>query len=131
MGTVLPKYWPPGNELRLNLNKSATVKSALTSWKRNRNACCGRLAVWERICQQKRQRYALKLSTAVEKQLNDLQLDGARFEVQFTRDLAVDGAYVGDARYAFDGTGLDQAEFVISTNPGEPLKPVAQGGQRW
>ena len=27
---------------------------------------------------------------------------------------------------AFDRTGLDKAEFVISANPGEPLKPVAK-----
>ncbi len=74
----------------------------------------------------KRQDAAKGLSSAAEKQLDDLQLAGARFEVQFTREMAADGAYVGDARYAFDGTGLDRAEFVISTNLGEPLKPVAK-----
>ena len=58
--------------------------------------------------------------------MNDLQLAGARFEVQFARELAVDGAYISDARYAFDGTGIDRAEFLISANPGEPLKPVAK-----
>ena len=74
----------------------------------------------------RRQEVALKLSAAVENQLNDLQLAGARFAVQFSRDMADDGAFVGDDRVAFDGSGLDRAEFVISTNPGEPLKPVAR-----
>ena len=74
----------------------------------------------------KRQDTARRLSSAAEKQLNDLQLAGARFEVQFARELAVDGAYISDARYAFDGTGIDRAEFLISANPGEPLKPVAK-----
>ena len=74
----------------------------------------------------KRQNVAQRLSTAVENQLNDLQLAGAHFDVQFTRELAADGAYVGDERYAFDGSGLDRVEFVISTNLGEPLKPVAK-----
>jgi DNA repair protein RecN (Recombination protein N) len=73
-----------------------------------------------------RQDTAQQLSSAVEKQLNDLQLAGARFKVQFARELAVDGVYIDDARYAFDGTGIDRAEFVISANPGEPLKPVAK-----
>ena len=74
----------------------------------------------------KRQDAALRLSSAVERELDELQLAGARFEVQFARESAVDGAYVGDERFAFDGTGLDRAEFIISANPGEPLKPVAK-----
>lgn len=74
----------------------------------------------------KRQDTAQRLSAVVEKQLVDLQLAGARFAVQFARETADDGAYGADARYAFDGTGVDHAEFVISTNPGEPLKPVAK-----
>jgi DNA repair protein RecN (Recombination protein N) len=35
-------------------------------------------------------------------------------------------------RYAFDKTGIDQVEFLISPNPGEPLKPlarIASGGE--
>ena len=35
-------------------------------------------------------------------------------------------------RVAFDASGLDQVEFLISANPGEPLKPmarVASGGE--
>lgn len=74
----------------------------------------------------KRKETARTLSTAVERQLNDLQMAGARFEVQFEREPAADGAYVEDQRFAFDQTGLDRAEFLISANPGEPLKPVAK-----
>ena len=44
-----------------------------------------------------------------------------------------DGAYLPDGRrVAFDSTGVDQVEFLISANPGEPLKPmarVASGGE--
>ena len=74
----------------------------------------------------KRKETARTLSAAVERQLNDLQMAGARFEVQFEREPAADGAYVEDQRFAFDQTGLDRAEFLISANPGEPLKPVAK-----
>ncbi len=74
----------------------------------------------------KRHKAAQKLSLTVEQQLNDLQLAGTRFEVQFSREPDEHGAYVEDARYAFDATGIDRAEFLISTNPGEPLKPVAK-----
>ena len=44
------------------------------------------------------------------------------------------GAYVekGKRRVKFDTTGLDQVEFMMSANPGEPLRPlakVASGGE--
>jgi DNA repair protein RecN (Recombination protein N) len=36
------------------------------------------------------------------------------------------GAPVGDYRLAFDRSGIDQVEFLISPNIGEPLKPIAR-----
>ena len=57
----------------------------------------------------------------------------ARFGVAVTQTPASDGAYLPDGRrVAFDSTGVDQVEFLISANPGEPLKPmakVASGGE--
>lgn len=81
---------------------------------------------------QKRQAAARRLSTAVEDQLTDLQMEGAKFSVDFTSEPLETGLYVGEQRLAFDQTGIDQVEFIISTNPGEPLKPmakVASGGE--
>lgn len=89
----------------------------------------GRLA---EALSQKRQVAAGRLSAAVEQELSDLSMAGARFAVDFRRVPAGDGAYVGQGRFAFDHTGLDQAEFLLSANPGEPLKPmakVASGGE--
>lgn len=81
---------------------------------------------------QQRQIAAKRLATAVEGELNDLNMEKARFEVQF--DLVEDnnGAFVGSQRLAFDESGIDQVEFLVSTNPGEALKPlakVASGGE--
>ncbi len=63
-------------------------------------------------------------------------MEGARFAVEFQTQPAADGCYVtrdGTAqRLAFDQTGIDHVEFLISANPGEPLKPlakVASGGE--
>jgi DNA repair protein RecN (Recombination protein N) len=57
----------------------------------------------------------------------------ARFGVAVEQVARADGAYWLDGRrVAFDATGLDQVEFLISANPGEPLKPmarVASGGE--
>lgn len=81
---------------------------------------------------EKRQAAAQKLALAVETPLDELSMKGARFQVSFTTDSQPDGLYVGDQRLAFDQTGYDIVEFLISTNPGEPMKPmakVASGGE--
>lgn len=83
---------------------------------------------------QKRQEAAQKLAQAIEHELSDLKMT-ARFGVDFTHQPAIPaetGVYVGEERLAFDHTGIDQVEFLISANPGEPLKPmakVASGGE--
>lgn len=81
---------------------------------------------------QKRQAAAGQLATAVITQLADLNMEGAQFTVSFETEPQADGVYAGEQRLAFDQTGIDQVEFFISTNPGEPLKPmvrVASGGE--
>ena len=81
---------------------------------------------------QRRQEAAQRLAAAVERELADLRMEGARFAVDFAHTPDENGAYVGDERLAFDASGIDQVEFLISTNPGEPLKPmarVASGGE--
>lgn len=79
----------------------------------------------------KRQKAAQKLAKTVEIELGNLRMN-ARFQVEFERRPDPAGVYVGDERFAFDHTGIDRSEFLISTNPGEPLKPmakVASGGE--
>ena len=79
----------------------------------------------------KRKKAAEKLAKIVEKELSDLKMT-ARFEVAFEQTEDPAGVYVEDKRLAFDRTGIDKVEFMISSNPGEPLKPmvkVASGGE--
>lgn len=84
----------------------------------------------------KRREVAVRLSAAVESHLADLKMEGARFGVDFQTQTSDGGCYVtvgdGEKRLAFDQTGVDQMEFLISANLGEPLKPmarVASGGE--
>jgi DNA repair protein RecN (Recombination protein N) len=73
------------------------------------------------------------LARQVETELADLRMARAQFGVAVEQAARADGAYLADGRrVAFDSTGLDQVEFLISANPGEPLKPmakVASGGE--
>ena len=84
----------------------------------------------------KRRAVAERLSAAVEHHLGDLKMEGARFAVEFQAQPAADGCYATldgvEQRLAFDQSGFDRVEFLISANPGEPPKPmakVASGGE--
>ena len=75
---------------------------------------------------------AERMSRAVEAELGELQMPKASFQVQTGRREAPDGVAVNGKRYAFDAQGIDEVEFLVSLNPGEPLKPlakVASGGE--
>ena len=73
-----------------------------------------------------------RLAKAVEAELAELGMKGARFAVAIEQEEAEDGAWVDGRRYAFDERGLDRVEFLIAPNVGEPLKPlakIASGGE--
>ncbi|NCU16772.1 DNA repair protein RecN [Pallidibacillus pasinlerensis] len=69
-----------------------------------------------------RKKVAKKLTDSIHKQLKDLYMDKTVFEVNFFEEENVE----------FRPNGIDQIEFYLSTNPGEPLKPlakIASGGE--
>ncbi len=75
---------------------------------------------------------AQRLASAVERELDDLQMAQARFVVDIRRREDPSGLSVNDKRYAFDSTGIDHVEFLISPNVGEPPKAmvkIASGGE--
>jgi len=80
-----------------------------------------------------RQAAADQLAQAVEIELADLQMEEAQFAVHFEREPdPANGAYLADGRYAFDQSGIDRVEFLVSANQGEPPRPlarVASGGE--
>lgn len=80
----------------------------------------------------RRQTAAQRLTQGIVRELGDLKMEGARFEVQFTQAETPEGCYVEGRRLAFDGTGIDRIEFYMAANIGEPLRPlvkVASGGE--
>jgi len=81
---------------------------------------------------QARQLAADSLAQGIEAELRELGMEKARFAVSITQREMDDGVQVDGKRYAFDSTGIDQVEFMISPNVGEPLKPlsrIASGGE--
>jgi DNA repair protein RecN (Recombination protein N) len=96
-----------------------------------------------------RRQAAAAMAEAIETELQDLRMAGTRLAVDFEWDEDPEGvpldpaavsapdlqAAIADlqpARVAFDATGIDRIEFLVSPNPGEPLKPlarIASGGE--
>lgn len=80
-----------------------------------------------------RREAARRLEQGVERELNDLNMAGARFSVDIRNAPDPQGlAWQGGERVAFDQTGADRVEFLIAPNPGEGLKPlvkIASGGE--
>ncbi|HVU12546.1 MAG TPA: DNA repair protein RecN [Phototrophicaceae bacterium] len=73
-----------------------------------------------------------QLSEGIVRELGDLRMARAQFEVAIEQHDDPNGAYVGSRRLAFNETGIDHVEFMMSANPGEPLRPlakVASGGE--
>jgi DNA repair protein RecN (Recombination protein N) len=98
-----------------------------------------------------------QLAAAVEGAMRDLAMPNVRFFVALEREIDPNGVPADDRpltiddnrdadtvivdrpssivqgeRYAFDKSGIDQIEFLLSPNPGEPLKPlarIASGGE--
>ena len=67
-----------------------------------------------------RRREAKKLTRQIRSALIDLNFLDVKFELQFTK------------KEDYTASGYDEAEFLISTNPGEPVRPltkVASGGE--
>lgn len=86
---------------------------------------------------EQRQAAALRLATAMEEQLNDLNMKRAGFLVEIVQvpdEQGVPASINGQAEqeYACDVTGIDRVQFLIAPNPGEPFKPltkIASGGE--
>jgi DNA repair protein RecN (Recombination protein N) len=69
----------------------------------------------------------------IEAELNDLSMQGARFQVEVLHEEDLRGLPFPDGKtYRYDETGVDRVQFLIAPNPGEGLKPmvkIASGGE--
>ena len=80
-----------------------------------------------------RMQYAKQLIDNIHQELKDLYMEKTTFDVVFRkRQGAYDDPLADGVPVKLHASGIDEVEFYISTNPGEPLKPlakVASGGE--
>ncbi len=97
-----------------------------------------------------------RLAAGIEEELKDLRMEGARFGIDFQwrddpKGVPISQSQISESAsqrvsesadrrigdlaegiFAFDSSGIDRVEFLVSPNPGEPLKPlakIASGGE--
>lgn len=78
------------------------------------------LKIKAKVVSEIRKEYGLKLEEEISSELRDLNFSNSEFKVNITRDDSI------------GKLGFDNVEFLISTNPGEPLMPlskIASGGE--
>ncbi|WP_126427505.1 DNA repair protein RecN [Brevibacillus marinus] len=80
----------------------------------------------------KRRELAARLAKAIEEQLHELCMERARFAIEVRQLEDEQGIEVAGVKRQINANGIDQVEFMIAPNPGEPLRPlakIASGGE--
>lgn len=80
-----------------------------------------------------RRRAATSLTELINEELSDLGLPWAKFDICLRREEDATGLPTARGkRFAFTREGIDHIEFMVTTNPGEPMRPlskIASGGE--
>ncbi len=111
-----------GLDARRQLETIATANDRIGELTEQETALQSEAVEKAQILSAKRHTAAASLSKAVEAELTDLNMKGARFSTSFGED----------SNNFLTPTGIDLVEFLISPNPGEGLKPlvkIASGGE--
>lgn len=122
-----------GKETRAKMETLASSGERIAEMEADERVLLSKLAELAKALSERRAKAAEKLAAAMEAELDDLRMAGARVAVELTTQPDPRGLPLeGDRRVAFDANGFDRAEFLIAPNLGEGLKPlvkIASGGE--
>jgi len=79
-----------------------------------------------------RRELAVELANLIEHELKELHMERARFAIEIKHIPDERGIEVEGNRVRVSSRGIDEIEFLIAPNPGEPLRPltkIASGGE--
>ncbi len=120
-------------KVRAELETIAHATERIAELEEEETRALQELAARARTLSERRKEAAARLEKAVERELSDLSMNGARFAVDFHTDPDPEGIPLPDgSRVGFDALGFDRVEFLIAPNLGEGLKPlvkIASGGE--
>jgi DNA repair protein RecN (Recombination protein N) len=132
-GDSIPEVLDYAREAAQELEEITGRSERIEELQKKRGQLLDQLAELGQDLTQKRKAAAEKLTEHLESELDDLKMESAKFRVNFTQKIDPDGLAVQEGRrLRFTRRGLETVEFLIETNPGEGLKPlakVASGGE--
>jgi DNA repair protein RecN (Recombination protein N) len=132
-GDTIEAILAAGEEARKGLDSITHAEERVLELEAQQENLLAELAERGLALSDKRHKAADQLAKAIESELDDLRMAGARFQVAFKRRTDPKGVLLPDGeRIAFSADGLEDVEFLIETNPGEGLKPlvkIASGGE--
>jgi DNA repair protein RecN (Recombination protein N) len=132
-GGTLEKVLEYAKNARQELDQIANASDLIENLSRQESVLLNKLADQAFQLSETRKLAAKNLAVAVEKELGDLNMPSAHFDVSFSTRTDENGVQMPDGqKLHLDENGIDQIEFLIAPNPGEGLKPmvkIASGGE--
>lgn len=116
----LPEIIAYGQEMAEKLRLIDNFDEALEQRKKDMDQAYGKLQEQADLVSELRRSVARKLESALSKELQDLAFANSEFEIRIQKSEDI------------GPLGYDTMEYMISTNPGEPLRPlskIASGGE--
>ena len=132
-GESIPEIKAHAEQARDELTSISNRSERISALAREEASLLERLGQQGRDLSRERQQAAEQLEKSLEEELEDLRMAEARFKVNFRQVEDPEGVKsASGSRVKFTRSGVDEVEFLIETNPGEGLKPlakVASGGE--
>ncbi|RMG47328.1 MAG: DNA repair protein RecN, partial [Chloroflexi bacterium] len=128
LATLIEQAARAGDEIE-QLSSATTQIAALEA---QEHALLQELARRAAELSQRRKQVGEELSRQISMAMKDLAMPNVQFAVQIDHQDDPNGPLINGRRLACDRNGIDRVEFLISPNPGEPLKPlarIASGGE--
>jgi DNA repair protein RecN (Recombination protein N) len=132
-GATIEEILAFGRRAAAELDTITHAEARLAALSAEENSLLAKLAEQGETLHAARRKAAGKLAKEIERELKDLRMEQAKFDVEFERRADPDGvALPSGERVAYGPQGLDAVQFLVAPNPGEGLKPlakIASGGE--
>src|SRR5690348_262426 len=135
-GATIEEVLAFGEEASRTLDTLSHREERIADLQQREEAIRQRIGAIASDLSQRRQSAGRALGTAMERELDDLNMQRTRFLTEISQRGDEQGAPATldgqTASWAFTATGIDSVEFLLAPNPGEPLKSlarIASGGE--
>ncbi len=113
-------------EIDEQLKEKIDVEEHIRALRTREEKALAKYADLGREISHKRRETSKAISKKVERELSQLGMDRAKFEFEFIYDESPEGIDHEGKRIRPAPEGFENGRFLVSANPGEPLKPLAK-----